>query len=316
MIEMKELTKSFGNNIALNELTLFIPGGQVYGLIGPNGAGKTTAMRILATLAAADSGTAIVDGKDIVHDTRGVRRSIGYMPDFFGVYDGLTSREYLSFFASSYNIPEEKHDVLVKDLLELVNLPDKAEAYVDNLSRGMKQRLALARCLVHDPQVLILDEPASGLDPRARAEVKEIVVQLGQMGKTVLISSHILPELSEICDRVGILQNGKLLASGPVPEIISGGKGNRVINIEVTEHMTKLVEYLGGYPAVIQAEEVDNMVRLIFSGNKTAQVNLLREVVSAGYDVVQFSEERGNLEDIFMAVTGEVESNVHQSSTV
>jgi len=306
MIEIKELCKSFGKTQALKGLTLTIPAGHVYGLIGPNGAGKTTAMSILATLLSADSGSALVCGLDVDRDTAKVRRAIGYMPDFFGVYDGLTAREYLSFFAAAYRIPEEKHGRLINELLELVNLPEKSDAYVDTLSRGMKQRLALARCLVHDPQVLILDEPASGLDPRARAEVKEIVSHLKYMGKTVLISSHILPELAEICDEVGILESGRLVASGPVPEITSGSHDKRIIHVEIDRYQPEVLGYLARQPGVAMVQEANRGVRLIFDGDRSAQGALLKGLIEQGYNVVQFAEQRGSLEDAFMAVTGEV----------
>lgn len=307
MIKITGLTKSFGKTKALQGLNLTIPGGQVYGLIGPNGAGKTTAMSILATLLPADSGIAMVNGLDVSLEPKKVRRVIGYMPDFFGVYDGLTAREYLSFFAAAYHISEDKHAKLVDELLELVNLRGKADAYVDNLSRGMKQRLALARCLVHDPQVLILDEPASGLDPRARAEVKEILRQLKNMGKTVLISSHILPELAEICDQVGILENGRLVASGPVAEITAGGQGARIINVAVTDLLPELLNYLRQYPGVLSVEESANNARMVFKGDRTAQSAMLKELIQQGYPVLQFAEQRGSLEDAFMAVTREVQ---------
>ncbi|MBO8137705.1 MAG: ABC transporter ATP-binding protein [Desulfotomaculum sp.] len=308
MIEIKNLCKRFGSTEALKSLTLTIPAGQVYGLIGPNGAGKTTTMSILATLLSADSGTAVVNGVDVAKEPRKVRRVIGYMPDFFGVYDGLTAREYLSFFASAYRIPEEKHERLVNDLLELVNLKDKADTFVDNLSRGMKQRLALARCLVHNPQVLILDEPASGLDPRARAEVKEVIRQLKYMGKTILISSHILPELAEICDQVGILENGRLVVSGPVSDITSGSQETRIINVEVYENQKEMLEYLHKYPGVLQADKIEKGVRLIFKGKREEQQRLLKSLIEKNYPILQFAVQPGSLEDTFLAVTGEGET--------
>ncbi|MBM7856012.1 ABC-2 type transport system ATP-binding protein [Desulfohalotomaculum tongense] len=305
MIEIKNLCKTFGKTEALKNLTLSISDGQVYGLIGPNGAGKTTAMSILATLLPADSGTALVNGLDVSAQPMQVRKIIGYMPDFFGVYDGLTTWEYLSFFASAYYIPENKHDRLINDLLELVNLQDKADSFVDNLSRGMKQRLALARCLVHDPQVLILDEPASGLDPRARAEVKEIIRQLKSMGKTVLISSHILPELAEICDQVGILENGRLVAGGSVAEIINGNQSTRVINVEVDQRLEEMLQFLSTCSGVVRVDRKGSGARLIFRGERRAQSALLKELIEQGYPVLQFAEQTGSLEDAFMAVTGE-----------
>lgn len=306
MISIRDLSKSFGGTIALDGLSLEVERGSVFGLIGPNGAGKTTAMSILATLLLPDGGTALVGGRDVVADTAGVRALTGYMPDFFGVYDGLKVYEYLDFFASAYYLPEAGRDRLIDRLLELVNLEDKRDSYVDHLSRGMKQRLALARSLVHDPEVLILDEPASGLDPRARSEIKEIIRQLGRLGKTVLISSHILPELAELCDRVAIMENGRVVVSGTVEEVTAAGTGSRLIIIEVLEGAGNLAGMLAGRENVSQAESGGQSVRVLFRGNRQDQAGLLKEIIAEGYTVTQFHEVRRNLEEAFMAVTGEV----------
>jgi ABC-2 type transport system ATP-binding protein len=304
MIEIKGLTKTFGKTEALRGVTLVVPGEQVYGLIGPNGAGKTTLLNILATLLPADRGTVTINGLEVFAAPRKVRRVIGYMPDFFGVYHGLTAREYLEFFAAAYRLSRNQYRRLVGDLLELVNLQDKADSYVDNLSRGMKQRLALARCLVHDPQVLILDEPAAGLDPRARFEIKETVRRLKQLGKTVLISSHILPELAEICDQVGIMENGRLVAGGPVAEITAAGRDTRVITVEVDRPRPELLSYLARYPGVRRVDEVESHVRLVFAGDRERQGALLKDLIKNGYPVLQFTVIRSSLEDAFLAVTG------------
>lgn len=306
MISIKDLSKSFGRTVALDGLSLEVERGSVFGLIGPNGAGKTTAMSILATLLLPDGGTALVGGRDVVADTAGVRALTGYMPDFFGVYDGLKVYEYLDFFASAYYLPEAGRDQLIDRLLELVNLEDKRDSYVDHLSRGMKQRLALARSLVHDPEVLILDEPASGLDPRARSEIKEIIRQLGRLGKTVLISSHILPELAELCDRVAIMENGRVVVSGTVEEVTAAGTGSRLIIIEVLEGAVNLAGMLAGRENVSLAEAGGQSVRVLFRGNRQDQAGLLKEIMAEGYTVTQFHEVRRNLEEAFMAVTGEV----------
>lgn len=306
MILIKGLTKRFGSTIALDGMDLEVERGSVFGLIGPNGAGKTTAMSILATLQLPDGGVALVDGRDVVADTAGVRALTGYMPDFFGVYDGLKVCEYLDFFANAYYLPDTGRDRLIDGLLELVNLADKRDFYVDLLSRGMKQRLALARCLVHDPAVLILDEPASGLDPRARAEMKEIIRQLGKMGKTVLISSHILPELAEICDRVAIMENGRVVVSGTVEEVTAAGTGARMIVIEILGDAEELARMLARRDNVSLAEADGRSVRFLFRGNREDQGGLLKEIIDGGYTVTQFHEVRRNLEEAFMAVTGEV----------
>jgi len=306
MISIKDLTKRFGQTVALDGMCLEVDRGAVFGLIGPNGAGKTTAMSILATLQLPDSGIATVDGRDAAIQAEDVRGLIGYMPDFFGVYDGLRVNEYLDFFANAYLLPKNGREQLIDGLLELVNLGDKKDFYVDLLSRGMKQRLALARCLVHDPAVLILDEPASGLDPRARAEMKEIIRHLGRMGKTVLISSHILPELGEICDQVAIMENGRVVASGTVEEVTAAGSGSRLIMVEVPDGAGDLAGFLVQRKNVAMAEVEGRLVRVLFRGEREEQGNLLKEIINGGYTVTQFYEVRRNLEDVFMAVTGEV----------
>lgn len=219
MIEIRNLSKRYGTFHALKDISLYIEEGTVFGFVGPNGAGKSTTMSILATLMLPTSGVAKVGGYDVTRHPKEVRKRIGYMPDFFGVYDQLKATEYLHFYGASYGIPRAEREQLIPQLLELVNLTDKADTYVDSLSRGMKQRLCLARCLVHDPEVLILDEPASGLDPRARIEMREILKELKLMGKTIIISSHILPELAEMVDEIGVIEHGEMVAQGKVSDI-------------------------------------------------------------------------------------------------
>lgn len=305
MIKFNEVNKHFETTRALDQFSLEVRGGLVYGLIGPNGAGKTTAMSILATLLLPGGGTATVDGLDVVGEAGEVRGRIGYMPDFFGVYDGLRASEYLEFFAASYRISSEKRPRLAKMLLELVNLPDKADVYVDSLSRGMKQRLALARCLVHDPKVLILDEPASGLDPRARAEMKEIIRHLKQLQKTVLISSHILPELAEICDEVAIMDAGRLVACGTVAEITAASRGDRQMKVELLDRAEELAACLASQPGIIRPFAEGQAVSFFFSGERAEQMALLQAIVTDGWPVTEFVEVKRNLEEAFMAVTGE-----------
>lgn len=309
MIAIDELVKLYGSHRALDGLTMHVAPGRIYGLIGPNGSGKTTSMLILSTLLRPDGGTARVGGYDVVKSPLEVRRLIGYMPDFFGVYDGLKADEYLEFFAAAHGVPAGQRPAVAKKLLELVNLEAKADSYVDNLSRGMKQRLALARCLVHDPAVLILDEPASGLDPRARAEVKEIIRHLGKLNKTVLISSHILPELAEICDDVGIMEDGKLVAAGPVAEITGARTGPRELRINIGPGVGDAVELIGSYAGVLGLSQQGTEIKVLFSGEQEAQAGLLAGLVGQGIPVLEFYEHRGNLEDAFMAVTGEVRHN-------
>ena len=210
MLEIKNLVKKYGKFTAVNDLNLTVPESSIFGFVGPNGAGKTTTMKIMSGLLKATSGNVMIDGIDVTKKPRALKENIGYMPDFFGVYDDLKVMEYMDFYAGTYYIPYEQREELINNLLEIVDLSHKKEDYVDGLSRGMKQRLCLARSLIHDPKLLILDEPASGLDPRARVEMKEVLKQLQTMGKTIIISSHILPELAEMCTEVGIIDQGHI----------------------------------------------------------------------------------------------------------
>jgi ABC-2 type transport system ATP-binding protein len=233
VVETHGLTKRYGPFMALDDLNLSIEPGVVFGFIGPNGAGKTTSMRILATLLEPSGGEAYVGGHSVTRDQKSVRHLIGYMPDSFGVYDNMKVWEYLDFFAASYSVPRSRRNGLIDDLLALVDLSEKKDGYVEALSRGMKQRLCLARTLVHDPQLLILDEPASGLDPRARVELRALLRQLGALGKTVIISSHILTELADICDEVGIIERGRLLAAGRVETLLRQVQQHRMLLVRL-----------------------------------------------------------------------------------
>ncbi|MFA7573365.1 MAG: ABC transporter ATP-binding protein, partial [Lutispora sp.] len=233
MLRINGLIKRYGKFTAVDSLELHVPQGEIFGFVGPNGAGKTTTMKIVCGLMAADAGEVHVDGIDAIKNGRKAKEVIGYMPDFFGVYDDLKVTEYLDSYASIYNINANDRKKLCDDLLELVDLNDKREAYVDSLSRGMKQRLCLARSLVHNPKILVLDEPASGMDPRARVEMKEILRTLKDLGKTILISSHILPELAELCTSVGIIDRGKIVISGTVSEIMQQVYSKKFIRIRL-----------------------------------------------------------------------------------
>ena len=277
------LTKRFGPIVAVDDLDLEVPAGSIFGLIGPNGAGKSTTFAILASILAPTSGWAEVGGCDPAKDAPGVRRHLGYMPDSLGVYDNLRVTEYLEFFAAAYRVPRRQWPGLLDGLLELVGLEDKRDAMVDSLSRGMKQRLGLARALVHDPDVLILDEPASGLDPRARVELRMLLGELQAMGKTVVISSHILAELEEMCSHVAIMQAGRLVTSGDARRVRQSLKAGRSV----------IVRMAGG-------EEVRFTVE-----DDAAQVDLLHRLVAReGLPVVEF-REAGGLEEVFLEVTGE-----------
>ncbi len=303
MIRTENLTKRYGKLAALTDVNLEIQKGKVFGFIGPNGAGKSTTMMILSTLLEPTEGRAYVCGYDVIKEPKAVRQSLGYMPDFFGVYDNLTAVEYLDFYAGAYNIPVSKRKSLIADLLELVNLSNKADAYVDSLSRGMKQRLGLARCLVHSPDVLILDEPASGLDPRARIEMREILKQLRGMGKTILISSHILPELAELCDEIGVIEKGKVIACGAVDEVSVCSRGISIMQLKTLNRFEEAQEILQMSPFVRRLDDKNSHFRFHFTGSEADKADLLQMLVQAGIQVVHFGDSKENLEDVFLAIT-------------
>lgn len=304
MIKTVGLTKKYKDVAALTDLDLNIDKGSVYGFIGPNGAGKSTTMSILATLLAPTAGKAYVGGFEVTESPEEVRQLIGYMPDFFGVYDNLKVEEYLDFYAQAYFIPRVKRANLIKDLLELVNLSGKENAYVDTLSRGMKQRLGLARCLVHSPQVLILDEPASGLDPRARIELREILKELRKMGKTILISSHILLELTEMCDNIGIIEQGRMIVSGSVQEIMAQVEGTGVLKVSLIDGHGAAINILEQNKLVSQvSKQEDESLLVYFKGNQEERYQLLKELINANIPVVSFSQETANIEKVFLKIT-------------
>ncbi len=282
VITIEGLSKKFGSLWAVRDLTLTIPNGAVFGLIGPNGAGKSTTFSVLATLLQPTGGRVRVAGFDPVTQPLDVRRHLGYMPDVMGVYDNLAVDEYLQFFAAAYRVPRKRWPPLVDDLLELVDLTDKKRSLVDSLSRGMKQRLSLARSLVHDPAVLVLDEPASGLDPRARVELRQLVGQLSDMGKTIVISSHILAELEEMCSHVAILEAGSLLATGRPKELFRTVTSARQMRVRISGQPDRLL-------TVADDEEQHAVLR--------------RLVVDDGLTVLEYAEEVGSLESAFMEIT-------------
>ncbi|WP_397537347.1 ATP-binding cassette domain-containing protein [Rummeliibacillus pycnus] len=309
MIEIKGLTKKYGSFYALKGLDLTINEGTVFGFVGANGAGKSTTFSILSTLLQPTAGEALIDGISVTQNPEYIRKLIGYMPDFFGVYDQLKAEEYLDFFGSSYGIPAEQRAKLIPQLLELVNLSHKRYDYVDVLSRGMKQRLCLARTLIHDPKVLILDEPASGLDPRARVEMRDILKQLKEMGKTILISSHILPELAEMCDEIGVIEQGKLIAHGSVAEIQAQLMGERFITVKYQAgyDMKLAKQFLEENPFVSSIEITENKLNFRFNGSDEDQMKLLKQIVQHEVPILSFAEDEKDLEDVFMAITEEVE---------
>lgn len=305
MIEIRDLTKRYGSFTALDHLNLSLEEGVVFGFVGANGAGKSTTFSILATLLSPTSGDAIINGKSVIKEPKEVRKQIGYMPDFFGVYDQLKVDEYLDFYGASYGIGAAERKVLIPQLLELVNLTNKRHEYVDLLSRGMKQRLCLARALIHDPKVLILDEPASGLDPRARVEMRDILRNLKAMGKTILISSHILPELAEMCDEIGVIDNGKLIAHGNVASIQAQLQGEKRIVVKVTDRLNEVRAFLEEDPLISSIDVMDNRLGIAFNyrGTDDDQVALLKKAILANLPIYALSEEEKDLEDVFMAIT-------------
>lgn len=305
MIEIRDLTKKYGSFTALDHLNLSLEEGVVFGFVGANGAGKSTTFSILATLLSPTSGDAIINGKSVIREPKEVRKQIGYMPDFFGVYDQLKVDEYLDFYGASYGIQAAERKVLIPQLLELVNLMSKRFEYVDLLSRGMKQRLCLARALIHDPKVLILDEPASGLDPRARVEMRDILRNLKSMGKTILISSHILPELAEMCDEIGVIDNGKLIAHGNVATIQAQLQGEKRVVVKVAERLSEVRAFLEEDPLISSIDVIDNRSEIAFNyrGTDIEQVALLKKAMLADLSIYALSEVEKDLEDVFMAIT-------------
>ena len=304
MLEIKHLMKKYGKFTAVDDLNLTIPESSIFGFVGPNGAGKTTTMKIMSGLLKATDGSVMIDGEDVTKNPKALKEHIGYMPDFFGVYDDLKVSEYMDFYAGTYYIPYEQREDLINNLLEIVDLSHKKDAYVDGLSRGMKQRLCLARSLIHDPKLLILDEPASGLDPRARVEMKEVLKQLQTMGKTIIISSHILPELAEMCTEVGIIDRGHIVVQGTVQEIMKQMTKVRRIQIRPLENMTALMKLLEEQPLVEDIIENTFDVEFSYQGEDKELAGLLKQIVLADIEMVYFKEKEGNLEEIFMQVTG------------
>jgi ABC-2 type transport system ATP-binding protein len=308
IIETKGLTKHYKNITAIDDLSLTVEEGAIYGFVGPNGAGKTTTMHILTTLLAPSEGEAWVAGHSVTNQAMDVRRVIGYMPDFFGVYDDMKVWEYLDFFAACYDISEVERPPLVRDLLELVDLSHRADDMVDSLSRGMKQRLCLARTLAHDPQVLILDEPASGLDPRARVEIRELLVELANMGKTIFFSSHILADVAEICTDVGIIEAGKLVMEGSVEEMQRRLIPHRDLIITLLGEVDKAKETLFAVEGVQSIDDLkpDNgrhRLHVSLAGEDQDVSDLLGVLVRAGVPVIHFIEETRDLESVFMRAT-------------
>lgn len=305
------LVKRYDRTLAVAGVDLEIDAGEIFGLVGPNGAGKTTMLRMLATLLEPTAGDAEIAGASISRNPNDVRRVLGFMPDVFGVYDDMRTWEYLDFFARCYGLPAATRRRIIGDLLELVDLADKRDVYVQSLSRGMQQRLCLAHALVHDPKVLLLDEPASGLDPRARVELRELLRELRTLGKTILISSHILPELEELCTSVAIVDRGRVLASGTISEIEARLRVGAVLRARVLadgEALEAARAWFAEQPDIASAAILpDGTVELGFRGDEAATAVLLRDAVGSGIAITSFARAASDLEELFLQVTGQDE---------
>ncbi len=302
-VQTFSLTRVYGPMIALNALNLTVNKGDLFGFIGSNGAGKTTTLRILATFLAPSGGRAEVLGHDVVKDADAVRHIIGYMPDFFGVYKDMEVTEYLDFFGACYKIPSAKREKTVNDVLELVGLSEKRGALIGALSRGMQQRLGLARVLIHDPQLLLLDEPASGLDPRARIEMMAILQELQRLGKTIIISSHILSELQTLCNRVAIIERGKLIYSGPVQGVRDQMATGQIYWVTVKEDSAKALELLKARPEVSEAVQMDGQVKVTLKDHDTDPGFVAETIVHGGLKLTGLWEDELGLEEVFLRVT-------------
>lgn len=305
MIELRGLHRFFGRTRAVHDVNFAVDRGQVFGYIGPNGAGKTTSMRILATLDQPSYGDALVDGFSVVNDPDRVRRRLGFMPDYFGTYSNVNVREYLDFYARAYGLRGGERTRALSYVMSFTKLDLLAEKPIDGLSKGMKQRLCLGRALIHDPAVLVLDEPAAGLDPRARIQLREMIRALAAHGKTVLVSSHILTELAEMCDLVGIIERGHLLAVGSVEEIQRGRQSRHATRIQarLLDDAAALANWLGERSEIEEVQTEGTSAFFSHLGDAEAEAALLRSMIEAGFRVVSFGSQTKTLEEVFMQVT-------------
>lgn len=304
MLYITNLYKNYGSFQAVSGLTLHIPKGDLFGFVGPNGAGKTTTIRIVCGLLKATAGSIQINGIPASDDYREIKKCIGYVPDFFGVYDNLKVKEYMEFYGSMYGMYTRDIENLSDDLLDLVNLRDKKDVYVDSLSRGMKQRLCVARALLHNPTLLILDEPSSGLDPRARVEMKELLMNLNQMGKTIIISSHILSELSEMCNSIGIMNHGRLITAGRMEDItMQLGNGNK-IHVSVKGNMDVAVRTVQEFAGVQIQSVMEHELTIVCNCSDEEISGMIGQMIYNGAVLSGFNREEGNLESLFMQLTG------------
>ena len=304
MLQIEHLYKSYGKFQAVNNLTLHIPQGDLFGFVGPYGAGKTTTIRMVCGLMLPSAGGIKINGMNALTHQKEIKKQIGYVPDFFGVYDNLKVKEYMDFYGSMYRMNSKEIAQISDDLLELVNLSDKKEVFVDTLSRGMKQRLCVARALIHNPALLVLDEPNSGLDPRARVEMKELLLNLKSMGKTIVISSHILSELSEMCNSIGIMDHGNLVAAGRIEDVMEGVFGSNKLVINLDEGHETAVRIAKEYPGVKVDSVGEQEIRLSHNMTKQEIAKMVGVMIANDVIVTGFHKQEGDLETLFMRVTG------------
>jgi ABC-2 type transport system ATP-binding protein len=303
MLEIDGLVRHFDKLRAVDNISFNVKRGQVFGFIGPNGAGKTTTMRILATLDLPQEGDVRINGVSVIDEPEAARKLTGYMPDYAGVYSTTTVEEYLDFFARSNGLLGDARRKAVEGVIDFMGIGDLRERYVEKLSKGLKQRVALGRAIIHDPQLLVLDEPAANLDPRARIEFRTLIRELASDGKTVLLSSHILTELSEICDAVAVIEKGKILATGTVEEIMTGLRAHRVLSVRLAGSQESAMRFLLEQPDVARVVDANDRLQLEFTGDDASQVALLGRLVAAGFPILEFNSESAGLEDLFMKIT-------------
>lgn len=310
MLKIEGLKKYYGKTMALDGLTITIEKSALYGFVGPSGSGKTTTMKIIMGLLLPDAGTVMIDGIDALREPRKLKEKIGYVPDYFGVYDNLKVFEYMDFFASCYGMYGLKARKRCMELLGQVGLEEKLDFYVESLSRGMKQKLCLARAMIHDPSLLILDEPTSSLDPRTRYEFKEILNELRSQEKTVLVSSHILSELSEVCTDIGIIEQGKIVLEGSMDTILTRINVSNPLIISVFHNRDTAMMILKSHPCVETITIKGDDIVVGFSGDRQDEAHLLQQLIDADVLIYSYVRERGNLESIFMEITGQDEEQV------
>lgn len=304
ILSMRNIKKFYGKFCALDGLNLEIEEGALYGFVGPNGAGKTTAIKIMTGIMYPDEGSVIIDGMETGTDNRRLKKKIGYVPDSFGVYNNLTVSEYMSFFASCYGIDGLRAEKRITRLLQYMGIDDKADFYIEALSRGMKQKLSLARALIHDPKLLIMDEPTLGLDPRTRFEYKQKLSELSELGKTILISSHILTEISEMCTDIGIIDQGSMVMSGRLTDVMKMVTSQNPIIVTLSSKITQAIKLLKEEKNVKSMSIKGNDLLINFEGSRKNEAELLAKMIDAGLPVVSFSREKGSLESIFIQLTG------------